>query len=78
MFCSEADTVREFTYLPVRVSTGVGCEATVTARARFWWVRFRECGKLLRGNRFVLRLKRTVYLNFVRLVFLYRGEARCM
>ena len=34
--CDEVETVREFTYLGVRVSSGVGCEAAVTARTRCW------------------------------------------
>ena len=31
MFCDEVETVREFTYLDDRVSTGEECEAAVTA-----------------------------------------------
>ena len=34
--CDEVDTVREFTYLGDRVSTGGGCEAAVTARTSIW------------------------------------------
>ena len=32
--CDEVKTVRVFTYLGDRVSTGGGCEAAVTARTR--------------------------------------------
>ena len=39
--CDEAETVWEFTYLGDRVSAGGGCEATVTARTRCGWVKFR-------------------------------------
>ena len=63
--CDEVETVREFTYLGDRVSAGGGCEAVVATRARCEWVRFRECGELLYGRRFPLRLKRAVYKSYV-------------
>ena len=37
-----------------------GCDAAVTARTRCGWVKFRECGELLYGRRFPLRLKGAV------------------
>ena len=70
----EVETVKEFTYLCDRVSTGGGCEAAVTAR-RCWWVMFRECGELLYGRRFPLWLKWTVYKSYVRPAILYGCEA---
>ena len=51
------ETVREFTYLCDRVSAGGGCEADVTARTRCGWEKVRECGELLYGRRFPLKLK---------------------
>ena len=42
--CEEVETVRGFCYLGDRVNASGGCEATVTARARIGWVKFRECG----------------------------------
>ena len=57
----EMETVREFTYLGDRLSARGVCEAAVTARTMCGWVAFRECGKLLCGMRFLLRLKGTVY-----------------
>ena len=59
--CDEVKTVSEFTYLGNRVSAGGGCVAVVTARTRCGWVKFRECGELLDGRRFPLRLKGAVY-----------------
>ena len=56
MLCDDVKTVREFTYLGDRVSAGGGCEAAVTARTRCGWVKFRECGKLLYGRKFPLKL----------------------
>ena len=46
----------EFTHHGDWVSAGGECEATVTARTRCGWVKFRECGELLYGRRFPLKL----------------------
>ena len=53
------------TYLGDRVSAGGGCEAAVTAIAQCWWVKFRDCGELLYGRRFPLKLKGAVYKSKV-------------
>ena len=76
--CDEVETVSEFTYLCDRVSAGEGCEAVVTARTRCWWVNFRECGELLYGRRFPLKLKGAVYKSYVRPSILYGSEAWCL
>ena len=57
---------------------GGGCEATVTAKTRCGWVKFRECGVLLYGRRFPLRQKGAVYESYVRPAILYGGEAWCL
>ena len=57
MLCDEVETVMEFTYLGDRVSEGGGYEAAVTSRAICGWVELRECGELLYGRRFPLKLK---------------------
>ena len=57
----DVETVREVTYLGDRVSAGGGCEAAVTAKTRYGLVTFRECGKLLYGRRFPLRLNGAAY-----------------
>ena len=49
--CDEVETVNRFCYLECRLNASGGCEAAVTARVRIGWVRFRECGELLLGNR---------------------------
>ena len=59
--CNEMKTVSEFTYLSETVSVGGGCEAAVTARTRCGWDTLRECGELLYGRRFPLRLKGAVH-----------------
>ena len=60
------------------MSAGGGCEAAVTARIRCGWVKHRECGELLFGRRFPLRLNGAVYKSNVGLVILYRSEAWCL
>jgi hypothetical protein len=50
----------------------------VTARARFGWVKFRECGELLKGKRFSLKVKGMVYRSCVRSVMLYGSEIWCL
>ena len=47
MFCDEVETVWEFTYLGDSLCAGGGCEAAVTARMRFGWVKLRECSELM-------------------------------
>ena len=76
--CDEVGAVREFTYLGDRVSADFGCEAAMTARTRCWWVKFSECGELLYGRRFPLRLKGAVYRSYVRSAILYGSEAFCL
>ena len=72
--CNEVETVNEFFYLGDRINASDGCEAAVTARVRVGWVRFRECGELLLGNRFPLKMKIKVYLCCLRSAVLYGSE----
>ena len=55
------ETVNRFCYMADRLNASGGCEAAVTARVRIGWVRFRECGELLLGNKILLKMKRKVY-----------------
>ena len=64
--CNEVEPVNGFCYLGDRLSGSGGCEAAVIPRVRIRWVRFRECGELLVGNRFPLRMKGKVYCCGVR------------
>ena len=65
------ETVIEFTYHGDRVGVDGGCEAAVTARKSCGWAKLRECGELLYGRRFPLKLKGAVYNNYVRPAILY-------
>ena len=76
--CDEVETVNGFCYLGDRLNDSGGCEAAVTARIRFGWVRFKECGELLIGNRFSLRIKGKAYRCYVRSAILYGSETWCL
>ena len=76
--CNEVETVNGFCYLGDRVSANGGCEAAVTARARIGWAKFRECGELLYGKRFSLKMKGRVYWSYARSVMLYGSESWCL
>ena len=71
--CDEVETVNGFCYLGDRLNASGGCEAAVTTRVRIDWVRFRECGELLLGNRFPLKMK-----DCIRSAILYGSEAWCL
>ena len=58
-------------HILVTVSAGGGCEVAVTARTRCGWVMFRECGELLYGRRFPLRVKVAVCKSYLRPAILY-------
>ena len=50
----------------------------MTARTRYGWVKFRECGELLYGRRFHLMLKGAVHRSYVWPAILYGSEAWCL
>ena len=72
--CDDVETVQEFTYLGDRVSADGGCEAAVTARTRRWWAKPMECGEMLHGRRFPLKLKGAVYKSYIRLAIPHGSE----
>ena len=65
VLCDELETVKRFCYLKDRLSANDGCETAVTSRVRIGWMKFRECGELLRERRF-MRMKRMVHRSCVR------------
>ena len=76
--CEEVEPACEFSYLGDMVSAVGECEAAVTARERCGGVKFRECGELLYGRRFHLRLKWAVCKSCIWPVILYGSEAWCL
>ena len=75
--CVKMETVNEFCYLGNRLNSS-GCKAAVTARVRIDGIKFRECGDLLLGNRFPLKMKGKVYRCCVRSAILYGSETWCL
>ena len=57
-FFDQVDFVKSFCNLGDRLNASVGSEAAVTARKRIEWIKFRECGELLYGRKFSLKMKR--------------------
>ena len=76
--CNEVETVNEFCCLKDRLNASGGCEVAVTARVKIDWVRFRECGELLLGNKFPLKMKDKIYHCCIRSAILYGSEAWCL
>ena len=76
--CDEVETVNGFFYFRDQLNASGGCEAEVTAKVRIGWVRFRECGELLLGNRFPLKMKGKVYRCCVRSAILFGSETWCL
>ena len=76
--CDEVETMNRFRYLGDRLNASGGCEAAVTARLRIGWLRIRECGELLFGNRFPLRMKGKACHCCAKSAILYGSEAWCL
>ena len=57
-FVDQVDFVKGYCYLGDRWGNASGgSEAAVTARMRIGWIKFRECGELLYGRKFLLKMK---------------------
>ena len=78
ILCDEVETVKGFCYLGDTLNASGGCEIAVTSRVRIGWMKFRECGELLRGRRLSLRMKGMVYQSCVRSAKLYGSETWCL
>ena len=76
--CDEVEAVMEFTYLGDWVSAGRGRDAAVTATKRCQWVELMECGELMYGRRFPLKLEGADYLSYIRPAIQYGSEAWCL
>ena len=76
-FFDQVDFVKSFCYLGDRLNASGGSEAAVTARTRNGWIKFRECGKLLYGRKFSLKMKGRIYQSCVKSAMLYGSETWC-
>ena len=78
VLCDEVETVKRFCYLGYRLNASSESETAVTLTVRIGWMKFEECGELLRGKRFSLRMKGMVYRSSVRSAMLYGSETWCL
>ena len=76
--CDEVETLNGLCYLGDRLNASGGCKAAVTVRVRIGWVRFRECGELLLGYKFPLKIEDKVYCCCIRSAILCGSEAWCL
>ena len=60
-FFDQIDFLKSFCYLGAGLNASGGSEAAVTARTITEWIKFRECGELLYGKKFLLKMKETIY-----------------
>ena len=68
------DFVKSFCYLGNRLNSSGGSEVALTARTRIGSIKFRECGKLLYGRKFLLKMKGRIYQNCVKSAMRYGSE----
>ena len=74
VWCDKVETVKGFCYLGDMLNASGGCETAITARVRIRQMKFRECGELLLGRRFSLKMKGMVYRSCVRSAMLCGSE----
>ena len=77
-FFDQVDFVKSVCYLGDRLNASGESEVAITARTRIGWIKFRECGELLYGRKFWLKIKRRIYQSCVRSVMLYGSETWCL
>jgi len=70
--------LKGFCYLGDRLNASVGSEVAVMARTIIGWVKSRECGEVVYGKRFSLKLKEKVYHSSVQSAMLYGSETWCL
>ena len=77
-FFDQIDFVKSFCYLGDKLNASGGSEAAVTARTRIGWIKCRECGELLYGKKFLLKMKGKTYQSCIRPTMLYGSETTCL
>jgi len=69
LLCDGVEMVTEFSHLGDRLNATGGCEVAVISRTRIGWLKFRECGELLKGKRFFSKMKRKVYEKLCKICY---------
>ena len=77
-FFDQVDFVKRFCYLGDRLNTNGGSEAAVTAKTRIELIKFRECGELFNGRKFLLKIKGRIYQSCVRSAISYGSKTCCL
>ena len=77
-FFDQVDFVKSFCYLGDRLNASGGSEATVTVRTRIGWIKFKECGELLYGRKFSLKIKGRIFQSCIRSAMLYGSKTWCL
>ena len=74
LYACKSWKLKGFYYFGDRLNASGRREATVTARTRVGWKKFRECGEILFGKRFSLWMKGKIYKSYVRSAMLYGSK----
>ena len=77
-FFDQVNFVKSYCFLGDRLNASGGSEAAVTARMRIEWIKFRECGELLYGRKFLLKMKGRINQSCIRSAMLYGSETWCL
>ena len=73
-FLDQVDYVKSFCNLGDRLNVSGRSEAAATARTRIKWIKFRKCGALFHGRKFLLKMKGKIYQICVRPAMLYQSK----
>ena len=76
--CDGVEAASKFTYLGGGLNATGGCETAVTAGSEIGWMGFGECGGMLKGRRFSLRMKGKICRSCVGSTVLCGGGAWCL
>ena len=76
-FFDQVDFVNSFCCSGDRLNASEEGKAAVAARTRIEWIKFRECGKLLYGRKFSLKMKGRIYQSCVISAMLYERKTWC-
>ena len=74
----EVEKLREFTYLCYMVCAVEKCNADVSVRTRYGWIRFWECSDLMYGKRFLLKRNVDVHMRYIRAAILSGCDELCL
>ena len=76
-FFDQVDFVNSFCCSGDRLNASEEGKAAVAARTRIEWIKFRECGKLLYGRKFSLKMKGRIYQSCKISAMLYESKTWC-